>query len=192
MKLGCPICNSKFTLEQLKHEGIMGEMIDLAAKFGKNWNLVYDYTECFRRSQWGSVRLEKRLSLIQETFKLFEKAEFEYESKRYRTDWATIIGALRTVVDQEKFKFTNHNYLKVVLIDQKTTVRLSAEGMSAKDEADRELKRRNRTTDDGRQMTENEKTLTGPEYKAQLGIKSLVDQIGTHHRQGSGGQERKE
>ena len=64
MKLGCPVCKSKFSVAEMMHEKAMEEMIDLAAKFGKNWGLVFEYTECFRQDTWGSVREHKRLRLL--------------------------------------------------------------------------------------------------------------------------------
>src|SRR4030042_968276 len=131
MKLSCPVCQSKFTIAEMAHDAALREMVDLAAYFGKNWGLVFDYTECFRQETWGPVREQKRLRLLKEIRTLFEKNEFEIDGKRYRTTWAAIHGALRATVDADKFGFKNHNYLKRVLAGLPHE-KLSAEGLTAK------------------------------------------------------------
>ena len=175
MKLGCPQCGSKFTIAQAMHEAAMKEMIELAAKFGANWGLVFDYSECFRQETWGSVREQKRLRLLKEIWRLFEKCEFDIDGKRYRTDWTRIIAAIRTVVDADKFGFKNHNYLKRVLLGEKAE-RLSAEGMTAREESDREAVRREHGAE---RIEPNGEHITAQEYKDRKGIRSLTDQIGS-------------
>jgi hypothetical protein len=179
----------------MAHDAALREMIDLAARFGANWGLVFDYTECFRQETWGSVREQKRLRLLKEVWQLFQKCEFEIDGKRYRTDWPRIIAAIRAVTDADKFGFKNHNYLKRVLLGEKAE-RLSAEGLTAAEEQKREDSRRLKI-DDGRLTIENQQSeitageqeirrghgaegreLTAQEYKAKKGIESLADQIG--------------
>lgn len=140
----CPVCHSKYSIDDLMRENIKDELIELAAFFGKSWTLVMEYCECFRAGQWASVSEKKKLRLFKELKTLFERCEFEYDSKRYRTDKGRILAAIRVVVDAEKYGFRNHNYLKVVMLggdlqqaDGKNCVRpqrLSAEGMTASEE----------------------------------------------------------
>jgi len=174
MKLGCPICHSKFALSELMHEAALQEMIDLAARFGKNWGLVYDYTDCFRSSQWGSVGEAKRMRILRDIDGLFAKTEFEYDGRKYRTDWVKVIAAIRAVVDAEKFGFKNHNYLKKVLLGEKAE-KLSVEGLTAKEESKKEEKRRSGIVKDGQGL---EDEMTATEYMRQAGIVSLASQIG--------------
>jgi hypothetical protein len=174
MKLGCPICNSKFTLSEFAREAGMKELIDLAAHLGSSFHLIYSYAECFRDSQWGQVGLEKRIRLIKEIDKLLTTGEFEYDGKRYRTDRTKVLGAIRVTVDAEKYGFRNHNYLKTILLGQKPE-RLSAEGLSVKEETAREEKRR---TGPSFAKASEGGEMTGPEWKARKGIESLADQVG--------------
>lgn len=176
MSLKCPVCRSRFTIAQAVHEKDMDEMVDLAAKFGKNWNLVFDYTECFRDSRWGSVGEKKRLRLLKDIDRLFEKVEFEYDGKRYRTDWVKILAALRVVVDVEKYGFKNHNYLKKVLMGEKAET-VSAEGLTAKEEKEREKKVHGSRFTVNSEKTEPER-ISFAEFKRRNGIKSLTDAIG--------------
>lgn len=175
MSLKCPVCHSKFSLSQSIHEENMSELVDLAAKFGKNWELIFSYTECFRPSQFGSVGESKRLRLLKDIDKLFTSTAFEYDCKRYRTDWAKIIGALRIVVDCEKYGFKNHNYLKKVLLGEKAET-VSAEGLTAKQEAKREKDRKSPSPPAGEGRGGENITLA--EFKKRQDIDKLTDLIG--------------
>jgi len=179
MKLGCPVCGSKFTIAEARHEAAMKEMIELAAYFGKNWGLVFDYTEGFRREYWGSVREQKRLRLLKEIRTLFDRCEFEIEGKRYRTDGPRIISAIGAVVDADKIGFKNHNYLKRVLLGEKAE-RVSAEGLTAAEEEHRETKRREHGAES------EEPGMTAKEFKDSHAIESLVDGIGNKKPRRSG------
>lgn len=139
MNLQCPVCNSKFTLDAAAKEEATRELIDLAAFFGKHWTLVNEYVDCFRVSQWASVGTKKRIRLLQDVRRLFEGRVYEYDGKRYRAELANVTAAIRAVADAEKFGFKNHNYLKKVLLND--AERVSAEGLTAKEERAREEKR---------------------------------------------------
>lgn len=169
MKLICPVCQSKFSWERAAHEALLKEVIDLASKFGKNWELVSEYLDCFRQEQWGSVGLKKSVRLLKEVWGLFEKNEFSYQGKRYRTDWARINAAMRSVVNADKFGFKNHNYLKRVLMGEGAE-RVSAEGLTAHEEREREEKRRisHRPT-----QTDADEEITAIEHLKRHGLKSL-------------------
>lgn len=174
MKLRCPVCESRFSLDQFEREAGIKDLLDLAAFFGKNWNLISEYVEMFRAQEWGSVRFKRRLELLKEIRRLFEKCEFNLDRKRYRTDLAKITAAIRVTVDTEKHGFKNHHYLLRVLTDG--AERLSAEGLSVKDERAREETRR---APKKRVEPEEQKELVPlGEYLRREGIKSLADKIG--------------
>jgi len=191
MVLHCPVCHSKYTVDDLIREGIRDDLIDLAAFFGNVWPLVNEYCDCFRASQWGSVGEKKKVRLLTEIKRLFEKAEFEIEGKRYRSDRAAILGALRAVCDAEKFGFKNHNYLKRVLLSGsgktesgrthrsaptgKRPERISAEGLTALEENDREKRRAQAP---GREDNDEGEIVRVDEFMRRKGIKSLIDAVG--------------
>jgi hypothetical protein len=191
MVLHCPVCHSKYTVDDLIREGIRDDLIDLAAFFGNVWPLVNEYCDCFRSGQWGSVGEKKKVRLLQELKTLFEKAEFECDGKRYRTDRAAVLGALRAVCDAEKFGFKNHNYLKRVLLSGsgktesgrthrsaptgKRPERVSAEGLTALEENDREKRRAQAP---GREDNEEGEIVRVDEFMRRKGIKSLIDAVG--------------
>jgi len=103
---------------------------------------------------------------------LFEGNEFELNGKRYRTDWARIIRAMTAVVTANKFGFKNHNYLKRVMVEE--AERVSAEGLTAKEERER--------SEVGGQRLEAEdrkdEGMTAEEFKRRRGIESLSDMVG--------------
>lgn len=153
MKLCCPVCSSKFSFEQIAHEALMMEMVELAAFFGPLWSLAVEYSDCFRLERWGSVTLKKRLRILNELRKLVNDNEFDFGGRRYRTERGKIVEAIRVVVNREKFGFDNHNYLKKVLIGEKAE-RVSAEGLTAQNENRIEQDRRDGATKDRRTLRE--------------------------------------
>jgi len=168
-KFICPICQSKFTLDQISHEADMQALAGLAAKLGRAWSPAWEYLDCFRREQWSSVRLKKRIRLLSEILKLWQSCEFLYQGKRYRTRQESVLKGMETVNNAEKFGFNNHNYLKRILLAD--AERVSAEGMTAKEEADR-----HKAQNTGRK--DEKKGITAEEYKQKHGIESLADNIG--------------
>lgn len=147
MKLICPRCNNTFDLAEAVREAQHVEVADIAARFGKHWQIVYEYTDCFRQSEFGPVALAKRLRLLKEVWHLFDVLVFSAQGKRYRTGWTDILAAMTEICNANKWGFRNHNYLKAIL--KKTAERVSVEGLTAKEEQEREDSRQN--TEDGRQ-----------------------------------------
>jgi hypothetical protein len=172
MKCKCPVCHSKYSLEDLMKENMKNELIELAAYFGKNWTLCNEYCDCFRPEQWGSVTENKKLRLLMELKTFTEKGEFEYDGKRYKTDERTIMAAIRATVDINRYGFTNHNYLKKILVSNKAE-RISAEGLTAREEAAREKNVGARRT-----VPEGEKAKTFAEFKKERGIADLAGLVG--------------
>lgn len=168
-KLICPVCESRFTLEQAAREELHRELVELASLFGKNWELVHEYTDCFRQAVHGQIRLAKRVRILRGLWRLFERCEFQVRGKGYRTDWPRILEAMTTVVDAEKYGFKNHNYLKQVMVQG--AERLGAEGLTAGEEEERERRRAQRP---GR----TEKSTDGLQsFKGELGVESLSEHL---------------
>lgn len=180
----CPICHSKYSVDDLMHENLHDEAVELAAFFGKNFALCNEYCDCFRPGQWGSVGEKKKIRLLKELRTLFEKGEFEYDGKRYCVDKSRVVAAIRAVVDAEKYGFKNHNYLKKVMLggelaqaDGKNCLkpkRLSAEGLTASQEEKQIQDLRFKVQN----SPEGEKKKTFAEFKADKGVESLADLVG--------------
>ena len=115
------------------------ETHDIAAKLGQHWRLVYEYSDCFRQSEFGAVSMSKRLRIFKEITRLLDAPIFTYHSKPYRTSWHEVITAMTGICNAQKWGFHNHNYLLAILV--KTADRLSVEGLSAKEEQEREERR---------------------------------------------------
>jgi len=136
MKLICPKCGSRFEMEQAVRELEQSETHDIAAKLGQHWRLVWEYSECFRQEEYGDVSLTKRLRIFKSIVQLLETLTFSFRGKYYRTTWHDVATAMTTICNMQKRGFRNHNYLHTLLV--KTADRLSAEGLTAKEERERE------------------------------------------------------
>jgi len=136
MKLQCPKCGSRFEMEQAVRELEQSETHDIAAKLGEHWRLVFEYSECFRQKEYGDVPLTTRLRTFKSITELLDTNKFEYRKKWYRTSWHESIKAMTQICNLQKTGFTNNNYLFKMLLS--TSDRLSAEGLSAKEERERE------------------------------------------------------
>ena len=153
MQLICPKCNSRFELEQAVRELEQSEVQDIAAKFGAQWRLVYEYSDCFRQSEFGNVSLTKRLRIFKDIAQLLDALTFKLRGKRYRTTWPDVIKAMTDICNMNKWGVHNHNYLLTILM--KNSERLSAEGLSAKEEQQREESRQYARHTDGGQAVGN-------------------------------------
>jgi len=140
MKLTCPKCGFKFELEQAVRELEQAETHDIAAKLGVHWRLVYEYSDCFRQTEFSNVSLTKRLRIFKSIARLMQTSTFSYRGKRYRTSQHETVKTMTDICNMQKWGFRNHNYLLAIL--SKTAERLSAEGMTAKEESERETRRR--------------------------------------------------
>jgi len=174
--LTCPVCQSKYTLEEAATTGALRELVALAARFGKVWGLAEEYMDAFRTQQWGSVSLKKRVRLLLELIRLWETGEFAVNGKHYRADRTQIRAALNTVCNAEKIGFNNHNYLYKVLQDG--AKRISAAGETAAEERKRENNRRRKSEVGSRKTDDSDGPMTAAQYRDKEGIKSLADQIG--------------
>jgi len=139
MQLICPNCGSRFDLEQAVRELEQSETHDIAAKLGVHWRLVYEYSDCLRQSEFGNVSLTKRLRIFKSIARLLDTSMFSYKGKLYRTSQQETIKAMTDICNMQKWGLTNHNYLLAIL--SKSGERLSAEGLTAKEEQTRERQR---------------------------------------------------
>jgi hypothetical protein len=139
-RLTCPNCGQAYDLDIAEVAQIYDERSGFAARLGAAWKLANEYVDCFRAEKGARVNLKKRVRILAEICTLWEKRSFMYDGKRYRVEEREIIEALRTVCNADKCGFQNHNYLKKVLTG--TAQRVSAEGLTAKEENTRHVSRR--------------------------------------------------
>lgn len=175
MKLICPYCSRKFKFEEGVRTKIMIELAGVGARFGECFLLAFEYTESFANQKHGAITAAKRLRVFKELAKLWESCIFEYDGKRYRTDKSKIIVAMRTVCDADKHGFKNHNYLKRVLLE--SSERLSAEGLTAKEENRREEDKKSRRSE-GLEEDERMSPEALKQFKENLGVSKISDLIG--------------
>ena len=123
-------------MEQAVRELEQSETHDIAAKLGQHWRLVYEYSDCFRQSEFGAVSMSKRLRIFKDIARLLDALTFSFRGKRYRTSWHEVTTAMTGICNAQKWGFNKHNYLLTVLV--KTADRISAEGLSAAEEQERE------------------------------------------------------
>jgi len=157
------------------------------AGFGKWCPLVWEYTGAFATKRLGAIAPAKRLRIVKELARLWETGIFELERKQYRITQDRVVESMRTVCDLEKHGFKNHNYLKRVMTEH--AERISAEGLTAKDERARDEGRRTRDEKAEETMTPEAQA----EFKKKLGVGSFRELIGKRARgQGpeDGGQKR--
>jgi len=132
----CPFCGGKVRGRDATKERIYQEIIKLAAQFGGTWHLVDEYIDCFRVSEKSTMDIKKQLRLLKEIYEILIEREFEYKGKRYRTTREEIIKAMLAVCNGQIVGLTNQNYLKAIVV--KNSQRVSAEGMTAAEEKERE------------------------------------------------------
>jgi hypothetical protein len=140
MMIGCPHCARKFNLLTGEVMGLAIQLGNLANQFREHWPLVSEYVDCFR-PKGGSVTLKRRVRILTELARFFETLEFEYDGKRYRTRLTDIRWAMRHVCDAQMEAFQNHNYIKKMLVNTAGADRVSAEGLTAVEEEERERRR---------------------------------------------------
>lgn len=139
-KVTCPFCAGDFDGEMVEVSELWRERDEIAAALGPLWKLANEYVEAFRKDPKVRMILKKRVRLLGEVRALWERCEFEYEGKRYRTDQRLIRMAMTDVCNRDLINCKNHNYLKSCLV--KTASRVSTEGMTAMEENTRHISHR--------------------------------------------------
>ena len=146
-KITCPWCEKSFDLDLLESADLWRERSDLAARLGAQaWKLANEYADSFRSARDARITLKRRIAILSDIARLWEGCIFEYDGRRYKTDQRSILDALQAVCSAAKAGFTNHNYLKRVLMcpaqPERQAKLLSAEGLTAGEEEAREQCRR--------------------------------------------------
>lgn len=172
LKITCPHCSNKFDLAEAVRNETLCNLGRAMEKFGKHEGLVWEYSGAFAAKHLGPVAPAKRLRIVTELLRLWESGIFQVQGKRYKIDRAGILKGMLTVCNSEKFGFRNHNYLKRILMAD--AERVSAEGMTAREERRREEGRGTRDE------AAEEETMTleaQAEFKKKLGVSSFKELI---------------
>jgi len=148
-------------------------LTQVLAGFGKWCPLIWEYTGAFATRRLGAIAPAKRLRIVTELARLWETGIFAVDKKRYRITRDGIVQGLRTVCDLEKFGFKNHNYLKRVLMPD--AERISAEGLTAGEEARREEDRRQTTEDRGQKEEPRMTPEALAQFKEKMGVSKLSE-----------------
>jgi len=144
-KIQCPYCERSFDLDQVENAELWRQRSELASRLGpRAWRVANEYLECFRVKPGARITVKKRVRHLVKLVALWETREFELDGKSWRTRRAEILAGMETVCELQLNGFKNHNYLKRIL--QKGAKRVSAEGMTAVEERERERKRRSGET----------------------------------------------
>ena len=172
-RITCPYCDHSIDLDIIDMAGLWKERAALAARFGGGWKIVNEYVEAFRVRPGARMALKKRLRHLEELAKLWETGVFEYDGRRYRVGKDAIMAAMQKVCNAEKTGFKDHAYLKVVLKDG--AERVSAEGLTAKEEVAREGNKR-RTVGATPRGCPDDGPVDAVDHKKRLG--EIVERIG--------------
>lgn len=150
-KITCPWCEKSFDVDQVEMAELWAERTQLAARLGQAWKLANEYCDSFRSARNARITLKRRVAILTDIARLWEVCVIEYDGKRYKTDQRSIQEALHAVCSADKTGFTNHNYLKRVLLNPAQPARqaklLSSEGLTAEEEENREQSRRSGNRD---------------------------------------------
>ena len=139
MKFVCPYCTREIKPEMAELTGEWEEYRALAARLGDHCRLASEYAEHFRAAS-GRMTLKKKLQVLRAAARLLEDGRFNYGGKHYRADKMGVLQGLRITIDSTEPPLKNHNYLKAIL--SKKAEKLSAEGLTATEEQQREDNRR--------------------------------------------------
>jgi len=154
----CPHCRKKFNFDEALNHTALEEMVRLAAAMSPIWALSNEYVDAFRADKHSDVSLKKRVRLLSDLAKFWETGMYSYSGKQYRVDKPSIKAGLQVVCNLDKFGFKNHNYFKKILTEH--SERISAEGMTAAEEMEREeIKRTERRTSNIEHRTSKDEGL---------------------------------
>ena len=108
----------KKTIEELRDE-----VLDMYRRFNADRSLVVGYIGLFRtKSQIETdtkMEIGKHHKLVQEVLEMYESEKGEYRGKEFTFTKEVFRHALDAVVQRQLTEVKNHNYLKVVLMNQK-------------------------------------------------------------------------
>jgi hypothetical protein len=117
MKIKCPDCGSTIDIDRLREARDFREIIEIYKRLSAiEASLVGEYVDCFRISSHADMSPRKHLRILRETAILLEEGRFAYARRSYACDRSIVLEAIQKTVDTEKRAFTNHNYLKAIII----------------------------------------------------------------------------
>ena len=178
MKITCPYCDNKFSFEEAVRVKISRDLGETLQKFGNHKFLAWEYAGAFATKRFGPISAAKRLRILTELFRLWESGIFQIDGKRYKIDRAGIVAGMTTVCNLEKYGLSNHNYLKKVLLDK--AERVSAEGLTAREETRREEEKKvSRLEDHGKEEVLSPEGLK--QFREKMGVNKLSELIGKKH-----------
>jgi len=103
MKLTCPFCNMKFSVDEAARTETLYNLTQELSRFGKHRTLVWEYTGAFATKRLGPIAPAKRLRIVKELSRLWETGIFQIDGKRYKIDRAGITAGMTTVCNMEKY-----------------------------------------------------------------------------------------
>ena len=167
-KITCPFCDHQIDIDLVEMADMWRKRAELAARFGNGWKVVNEYVDTFRKAQGHRMALKKRIRILESLLELWEKGMFKREGKSYRADKNAVMGAMRKVCNMEKTGLPdNHSYLFAVLIDG--AERVSAEGLTAREEAEKEEGRRLKAEGRSQEVQAENETVPWGEHTRRLG-----------------------
>jgi len=173
MKLTCPFCNMKFSVDEAGRTETLRNLTQELSRFGKHCALIWEYTGAFATQRLGPIAPAKRLRIVTDLTRLWETGVFQIQGKRYKIDRAGIVAGMTTVCNLEKFGLPNHNYLKKVLLDK--AERISAEGLTAREERGRESEKVRKRESEHEEDTGRMAPEALEQFKKKMGISKLSD-----------------
>ena len=146
-KLTCPYCRHLIDIDLVDTTGLWRERDAIKDRFGNVmvWNLANEYVNAFREDTDVLMALKKRVRLLNEVLALWESGTYIRKDKSYRVSKDAILAAMRKFCNMQKTGFSKHEYLYEILGD--SAERISAEGLTARDEKKREEGRRLKAED---------------------------------------------
>ncbi|MCL4500845.1 MAG: hypothetical protein M1438_03190, partial [Deltaproteobacteria bacterium] len=113
IKLICPACGHEAGLEHFTQAAGLLALDRAAAAFGEDWPLIKEYSGLFGGQR--PLKLDKRLRVIREIFKIYKSGQFEFNRAWYRVGRPEFLEALKSTCNQVTPPLSNHHYLFTVL-----------------------------------------------------------------------------
>ncbi len=103
-------------------EELRDEVLDTYKQFGPDRSLVVKYISLFRTKAQietdGRMDIGKHYKLVKQVFEMYDSEKAEYRGKEFAFTKEAFRSGLDVVVQRKLTEVRNHNYLKVVLMNQ--------------------------------------------------------------------------
>lgn len=158
------------------------EIILTLPVFGNQGRVVFEYAEKFGVLPLR-MKTKKLLRLLRDVSNVLENGEFMFSQTRHKITRQGVFEALAAVNNRHfERPLENHNYLKKVMItiagNEERNASIAGERALRKKEKGIMARRERLTNDEGEEVGEEEKFVSGEEYREKMGVSSLVDLIG--------------